>query len=452
MGWTSISTPTSSCLPRRWGAWIGEISADNPRLWEAYRAKYDEVLTELPELAGVIVRLGELYPTPGYVAKGIADSRGRDPKNYRKLIQNTWDIVCQKHKKKYIHRTWSLGLDTITGQAYLYDRVWRDMPTENLIVSVKHVQTDFWYYNPVNPSLGVGKHRQIMEIQTRREYHAMGVFPDCPWQDYATAFTQAAKMPNVAGYWLWPNEGGGPNGVDDEPQTHYSYMKGFAEWNEANTYLAAALGMDPQADPFALLRKWAAATYGDAAAGNVAQILRISPRTIERGHYISDYAKLNVWWPLPHIRWFVLTQQGYGPYMQPLLPAEYARMTAEAHEAPELASQQLALFAAVEKSVPNRELATQTLDSLRHQLAFYTLMCDFRETTLNYFQARLRGGAGIFTGENASGEAKPYFDKYLAARERLDQSLASYDKQYHLYHTAALHQARDAMRKGTWSK
>jgi hypothetical protein len=434
------------------GTWIGEVSPENPRLWEAYRAKYDEVLTELPEIAGVIVRIGELYPTPGYVAKGIADSRGRDPINYRKLIQNTWEIVCQKHKKKYVHRTWSLGLDSITGQAYLYDRVWRDMPTENVIVSVKHTQTDFWYYNPVNPCLGVGKHHQIVEIQTRREYHSMGAFPDCPWQDYAAAFTQATKMPNVAGYWLWPNEGGGSNGVDNEPQTHYSYLKGFAEWNEANTYLAASLGMNPKADPQAVLRRWAAATYGESAAENVTEVLRISPRSIERGYYISDYAKHNVWLPLPHIMWFTLTREGYGPYKELRLPAEAARMISEASEATDLAGRQLALFTAVEKGVPNRELAAQTLDSLQHQLAFYTLMRDFRQTAINYFQARVRGGQALFNGAEATGEAKVYFDSYLAARRRLDDSLAKYDRQYHLYRTGALHQARDAMRTGSWNK
>ncbi|MBE7558758.1 hypothetical protein HS125_07350 [bacterium] len=207
------------------GDWIGRISADNPRLWQAYQAQFDEMLTEMPEIAGVVVRLGELYPTKGYLARGIADSRGHDPTNYRKLIEKTWEVVCKKHKKTYVHRTWSLGHDSLTGQAYLYDRIWNGMPTEGVIVSVKHTQTDFWYYNPVNPCLGVGRHKQIIEVQTRREYHAMGVWPDCPWQDYQQAYRLMARLPQAAATGSGPTRAAAQR-RGQPPQTHYSYLKG----------------------------------------------------------------------------------------------------------------------------------------------------------------------------------------------------------------------------------
>jgi hypothetical protein len=432
--------------------WIGEISDANPKLWEAYRAKYDELLTELPEAAGVLIRLGEIYVYSGYQGKDVVNAAGTEPERYRRLIRETWEIVCKKHAKTYIHRTWACGVNQIHSQADIYERVWRGLPTEGIVVSIKHPQTDFWYFQPPNPTIGLGEHKQIVEFQTRREYDGMGVFPACPWPQYRDAMRRIAHKGNVIGYWIWPNEGGGPNGVGREPQTHYTYLDGFAAWNEANTYLVAALGHDPNGDVKAILRTWAAATYGESAADAIVEILLTSDRVMECAKYISDYPKTHLWVPDASVRWFVMTLNGYDPYKELLVPGAIRRMAAEGQEAYDLACRQLALFEGIEGTIPDRDLARDTRESLQHQRAFCEFMRDWRETMLYYFQARLRGGpeavaapdAKVNTQQTANEEAGSFCRMYLDARRRVEASLAAYDRDWHLYDTRA---ARDALKR-----
>ena len=203
--------------------WVGDISDQNPRLWEAYRAKYDELLSELPDAAGVLLRLGEIYVYKGYAGKNIVDSRGHSPERYRRLVDETWKVVCKQHGKKYVHRTWTVTESYIHSQAGLYEHVFGGPRKPGLIVSMKHAQTDFWYYQVPNPTIGLCNQDQIVEFQTRREYDSMGTFPALPWSDFVNDMRRAADKPTVIGYWLWPNEGGWAAGNNHEPQTHYSF-------------------------------------------------------------------------------------------------------------------------------------------------------------------------------------------------------------------------------------
>jgi hypothetical protein len=425
--------------------WVGKLSVDNDKLWKAYQAKYDELFTTFPELAGVILRFGEIYPTRGYAGKDIVNSRGHDPERFRKLITKTWEVVCKKHGKTYIHRTWSIGLNSITGQADIYSRIWDGLPTEGIIVSVKHIQTDFWYYNPPNPTMGLGKHKQMMEVQTRREYYGMGIYPNMPYAEFARDFKLAKRKENVMGYWIWPNEGGGNNGVALGPQSHFTYLSGFTAWNEANTYLAAALGVNPSADVDAILNLWASTIYGESAAGNIVRILKLSNRTVESGHNISDYAKNHVWWPHPHMRWFDLRLRGFAPYQQLQEMGSIRRMAAEAEEAVQLSGRQLALYKEIDSTVADRILARDTLDSLMHQEALYTLTSDWRRAILFYNQAYLRGGAEVFNSAALTGDVEWLVSEYMRTRDDLTRSLAHYDKTYHLYRTRYIHRTLEKM-------
>jgi hypothetical protein len=422
------------------GEWVGEISDNNPKLWEAYQAKYDEVLTQLPEAAGVLLRLGEIYVYKGYKGKNIVDSRGYNPERYRRLIDETWKITCQKHGKKYVHRTWTVTENYIHSQPDLYEDVFSGQKKEGLIVSIKHPQTDFWYYQPPNPTIGMCEQNQVVEFQCRREYEGMGVFPAVPWRDFKNDMVRISKKKTVLGYWLWPNEGGNAVGNNNEPQTHYSFLKGFAAWNEANTYLAAALGHNPKAKVKDILNNWAKAMYGDAAADNVTSILLISQRAVETGLYNESYAKRHLWLPDPQKRWFRLTLNGYNPYEEYQVPAAARMMVMEGYEPHQIAQLQLKLFREVMDSVPDKTLARDTLHSLMHQESFYRAMRDFRETVIWYFQAYHRGGK--------TGDAEPFYLNYQGALKRVEKSLPEYDKAYGLFVTKELYRGLKMMKSG----
>ena len=418
--------------------WVGELNVRNEKLWTAYQAKYDELFTTFPDLAGVILRFGELYPTRGYGGKDIVQSAGYRPEDFRTLIRKTWEVVCKKHGKTYVHRTWSLGLETIGAQPWVYERIWDGLPTEGILVSVKHSQTDFWYYNARNPTLGMGKHKQIVEFQTRREYYGMGLYPDMPIDQFVDSMRLAKRLDNVVGYWVWPNEGGGNNNRNLRPQAEFiSYIQGLGAWNEANTYLVACLGASPEADIDDVLSHWAGTMYGEKAAANVVQIMKMSSETVQAGHHISDWAKQHVWRPQLTVNWFMLTQSGLDPYKQPLLPAEVARMAAESKEGAGRAREQVRLFEEVSEMVPDQALARETLAGLREQAALYELVGDYRKTLLYYFQARGR----------AADEAAHYLEKYDVSREDLEASVADYEREFELYDTGDVHGALELMKK-----
>ena len=360
----------------------------------------------------------------------------------------TWEVVCQKHHKTYIHRTWSLGVETIGAMPWVYERIWDGLPTDGIIVSVKHPQTDFWYYNPRNPTLGMGKQKQIIEFQTRREYYGMGLYPNIPIPEYVDSMQLGQRLDNIVGYWVWPNEGGGNNGRNLRPQAEFiSYIQGFAAWNEANTYLVARLGADPKADVDAVLTQWAETTYGRSAAANVVTILKMSDRTVEAGHHISDWAKVHMWRPQLTVNWFNMTMLGLDPYKQLRLPGEIARMAAEGRDGVDRANRQVDLFRDVMATVPDKQLAKQTLAGLMEQAALYRMVGDYRETALYYFQARARHA---FADRRPSGEAKDLREEYREARKRLEASLQAYDQNYVYYNTDAVHEALQLMSTGAW--
>ena len=423
--------------------WIGgkdAINDQSPKLWEAYRAKYDELLTELPGAAGVLLRLGEIYVYQGYHGKNLVDSRGYDPERYRRLIEETWNVVCKQHGKKYVHRTWTVTENYIHSQPDLYEDVFGAPKLDGLIVSIKHPQTDFWYYQPPNPTIGMGAQDQLIEFQTRREYDSMGVFPAMPWRDFKNDMLRISKKDNVIGYWIWPNEGGWAAGRNKEPQTHYSFLKGFAAWNEANTFLVAALGHDPQAKVEDVVHCWATGMYGEEAADAVVQILLTSQRAAETGLYNESYAKRHLWLPDPNKRWFLMKLNGYDPYLEFQERSEAMAMAMEGWVPCEIATRHLELWNRVSYTVEDKELAAGTLDSLKHEQAFYAAMRDFREAVVWYFQAWHRS--------KEPEVARAYRDNFQAALARAEESMPYYDKNFGLFNTDELHRGLELMKSG----
>jgi len=421
--------------------WLGgedKITPANPLLWRAHRAKYDELLTALPEISGVLLRVGEIYVYGGYKGRDIVGATGTRPDDYRRFVLDTWDIVRGKHKKNYIHRSWSLGMTGVHSDAAVYRRIWQGLPVDGLYVSVKHTKTDFWLYQQPNPTIGLGPQRQIVEHQARREYEGMGVFPAVFPAEMSGAMRRAADAGTVDGYWIWPAEGGWANGRGDGPQTGYPFLKGFAAWNEAAVWLLAALGHEPRADTKKLLREWSGAMYGAAAADALARVMELGMQVASRGMYIPEYASRNMWIPNPHVRWFKLENAGFDPYTQKLLPMnETNRLAADAAVAWRTAEEQRKIFAGVEGVVMDRELGRATAASLAHQESFYALMRDWRLRVLYEAQYRLCR-TRVWPWRAPCPDAAELKKRFEAARKSLVKSRKSYDSSYGLYDTSKL--------------
>jgi hypothetical protein len=96
-------------------------------------------------------------------------------------------------------------------------------PHPDLIFSIKTQAGDFLRMTPFNPTLGIGKHRQIVEVQCQREAYGKGAHPFYigdgvinGWEEYAQimkpgqpkGLRDLVSNPNFAGVWTWSRGGG----------------------------------------------------------------------------------------------------------------------------------------------------------------------------------------------------------------------------------------------------
>ena len=205
----------------------GRVTFAKPLTERVHRMMLDELFTVLPELDGVVVRTGETYlnNTPWHVGNGpcdyINDLEGSKDVHV-KLMNILRDEVCVKKGRRVYYRTWDFGWFHTRPEYYLSvtDRV---KPHENLFLSVKHTKGDYLRTFAFNPTLGIGSHRQVVEVQCAREYEGKGAFPNYIGSSVVDGFEENADDPGItslgalaesplfAGVWTW-SRGGGSHG------------------------------------------------------------------------------------------------------------------------------------------------------------------------------------------------------------------------------------------------
>lgn len=271
------------------GGQSARIDFDDEKFWEAYRAKYREVLKAWPQVAYVIVRTGENYshPDEGYAGRTVLDRDFDDAyfRHMQRLIEETRKIVVDEFGRTLIWRTWDLGNDGFHANPKVYDHVLAGLPDrKGLIFAIKHTQTDFWRYNDFNPMIGRGGVDQIVEFQCAREYEGKGAFPNYTGPLFAEDMGRAAAA-GAKGVWIWDFAGGwgGPLLKSDR-------------WVRLNIESTARLALNPGASPRALAEAWAAQEFGPSAATNVAGMLMLSGECVRKCMYIEAFARDHRGW------------------------------------------------------------------------------------------------------------------------------------------------------------
>ena len=222
----------------------GKIDISKPYTQTCVRELMKEMFERFPQLDGLVIRTGETYlhDAPYYtgnhpVQHGMGD--------HVTLINILRDEVCEKRGKKLFYRTWDMGQFHSLPHHYLSvtDSI---APHPNLYFSIKHTMTDFWrgavinpdmdysamdtywleesgrYGVPFNPCLGIGKHKQIVEVQCQREYEGKGAHPNYIAKGVIDGFeefkqpgihrpyclNQLKDNPLFCGVWTWSRGGG----------------------------------------------------------------------------------------------------------------------------------------------------------------------------------------------------------------------------------------------------
>jgi hypothetical protein len=222
----------------------GDLNITNPETQRIVRIWVDEIFSRFPELDGLTLRFGETYlhDTPFH--------RGQSPvknaKDHHLLMQILREEICVKRNKYLIYRTW--GWDGLHTDPKVYLRETDQVePHPKLLLSIKHTAGDYFRTFPFNPTLGIGKHNQIVEIQSQREYEGKNAHPNYiagsvieGWEGEKSkgpyrCLRDLLKAGTVKGVYNW-SRGGGWRGP---------YVKNEI-WGLVNSYVISHWALNPQ--------------------------------------------------------------------------------------------------------------------------------------------------------------------------------------------------------------
>ena len=272
-------------------------------LQEAIRTAFDT----WPMLDGVTIRIGE---ADGVDHEGDFRSQVavKTPTEARQLIQQVLPEF-ESRGKLLIFRTWTLGaypVGDLIWNHHTYDDVFGGIDSDNLIVSLKYGDADFFRYLDLNPLFFHGRQKKIIEFQARREYEGMGEYPSFVGFLYEKYIRELrAGQANVVG--MFALQGGGW-----APFQRTAFSTQASMWNELNAQATVQLFMGTPIDT--IIRDFA----HDREIANVEEFtrfLRLADSAIESGLYVREMAEQPMYFRrvrIPPLTWVFWTTVSTG--------------------------------------------------------------------------------------------------------------------------------------------
>jgi hypothetical protein len=289
----------------------GRIDLERPMTRKILRAQIAELFERCPSLDGLVVRTGEIYlqDSPFHAASANENERKmqggsaiiRGPQSHIALLNILRDEVCVKRGKLVFYRTWDFGNNFHVNPEYYLKVTDAIEPHPNLVFSIKHQAGDFLRMTPFNPTLGIGKHRQIVEVQCQREAYGKGAHPFYigdgvinGWEEYARimkpgqpkGLRDIVNRAQFAGVWTW-SRGGGWEGP---------YLTNEL-WCALNAYVIAQYAENPKRTEADIFNEFATQQL-ELKGGDVARfrkLNRLSAAAVLRGQ-CSLLKPVDPWW------------------------------------------------------------------------------------------------------------------------------------------------------------
>lgn len=288
----------------------GRVDFTREKTQEIHRIMLREIFKRFPTLDGLVIRVGETYlqNTPYHTGNGPIP---RDEKSWehnslyktdggeeihRCLINLLREEVCIRLNKKVFYRTWDFGYFHVNPQYYLSvtDSI---EPHPNLYMCIKHVQGDYHRTFKFNPTLGIGRHKQVVEVECQREYEGKGAYPNYIADGVLNGFEELKsdshpyclnhfkQNPLFAGIWTW-SRGGGWRGP---------YIKNEL-WCDVNVAVLAEWANNMSLTEKEIIDKYAANNgFEGVDIERFHQLALLSADAIVRGR-ASLIMPVNVWW------------------------------------------------------------------------------------------------------------------------------------------------------------
>jgi hypothetical protein len=293
----------------------GRIDLERPVTQAVLTAFTRELLTTFPDLDGLVVRTGEIYlhDLPFHDSRLSSSSAGggliqagtsilHGERSHRALLTLLRQEVCVAADKDLIYRTWDFGNNFHDNPRYYLDVTEAVAPHPRLSFSIKHQRGDFHRLAPFNPTLGRGRHPQIVEAQCQLEAYGKGAHPYYVahgviegWEEYDWLMPPGAMRglrdltasPRFTGLWTW-SRGGGWDGpfIKDEL------------WCDLNAYVLSGFARDPARSEASLFDQYGREVLrlADADVAILRGICLDSAAAVLRGQLTNLGAEIDPWW------------------------------------------------------------------------------------------------------------------------------------------------------------
>lgn len=245
----------------------------------------DRVFTEFPRLDGVIARIGEC-DGQGVEGDFLSELTIRTPRQARRLLQR-WLPVFERHRRLLIFRTWSVGaypIGDLMWNRKTFRRTFDGIESPALVISLKHGESDFFRYLPLNKQFFRTRHRKIIELQARREYEGFGEYPAFIGWDVENFALQLRDRPDVViGASIWCQTGGWG------PFRRLTLLDENAIWTEINLHVALRILRDGMTTEEAVA-DFARARLPGADVTRLIRFLRLSEEVIRELLYLHEFS------------------------------------------------------------------------------------------------------------------------------------------------------------------
>lgn len=286
----ALTPPLERALRERTG---GTLDTTDPALWSLYAEGLEELFQTLPEVEGVVIRIGEAGALYNREDWPYASRMGvQEPEQLRAMLKGLLPTF-ERHGKTLVLRSWSVGLGELghmhTDPA-VYARVLGGIRSPNLVVSTKYTRGDYFGFLPLNPTLASGGHRRLVEFQARREFEGFTAFPNFLGDEHGEALRAlTAANPDIEGIYLWSQEGGP---LHAGPRSLYP-LHGFWSWIDANAWATSRLAQDPSLEGETLAAGWVRETVSrdPRVVEGLTDVLLRSREAVEKGLYVRPFAE-----------------------------------------------------------------------------------------------------------------------------------------------------------------
>lgn len=338
---------------------------------------FNKAIELYPDIEGIILRIGE---NDGKDVKNafVSQLKLRTARQANRLLKKILPSFEEQHKL-LLFRTWTVGVYKIGDLIWnekTYNTVFSSIRSNALIISMKFGDTDFMRYLTLNPLFFKGPHKKIIELQTRREWEGMGLYPSFIGHDYYTYLEQLKTNKDMVGIHVWCQTGGWAK----QTWNNITYLDNSSFWNELNTEVTIALYKSHMSVDDAIRQFCKTHTIKDTE--RFIQLLEISENVIKDGLYIRELAQQSLYFRrtrVPTLLWMTWDKV----LMQSTALSLIRSLVTHPHQAIEEGDKAVLLIDEMIALAYDLDLRSPVIDSLIFQRATFALFAQLRRYILD---------------------------------------------------------------------